>query len=354
MPRSTPALHRHGLPTAGGAGHGDGSLLQLLPLVLALGWAPTDPRRALELLTLPISPIPRTVAWRLVGALQKWPAVDSDAWRSALAEGLAAVEDPERRDTVLARIATFLVGSVRGTAYPAAEARRQVDALSRWLQARAGISMDETVAYGAALSQAGAFQRGLDLSGLDPISALQLGRLVEDASDAAGHTAPHPAQAGCRVPRGPTGSSAPRPTWCGGPSARTPPPPCRACRSPAQRRACSQQWRWRPVRRGRRDGVRGPLASPTPADHAAPGARGPRGGRRRRDRSSAPALGRGGGGDSQGRVRGSVGATGADVVAIADFAGDARAFGATPGVQCSTWNNRATGEGIAVEPRGAD
>jgi hypothetical protein len=199
------ALHRHGLPTTGGAGHGDGSLLQLLPLLLALGWSPTDPRRALELLTLPISPIPRSVAWRLVAALQVWPAVDSDAWRTAVAEALAAVEEPERRATVRARVETFLVATVQSASYPAPEARRRVDALARWLQVRAATSTDETVAYGAALNQSKAFRRLLDLSALDPISAPQLRRLVEDASDAAGHEAPHPAQAGFRVLAGPAG-----------------------------------------------------------------------------------------------------------------------------------------------------
>ena len=49
-------------------------LLQVLPLVLEMGWQPPNPQRALELLTLTVSPVPRMIARHLAEALQNWPA----------------------------------------------------------------------------------------------------------------------------------------------------------------------------------------------------------------------------------------------------------------------------------------
>jgi len=78
-------------------------MLQVLVLALELVWSPQDPQRALELLSLPASPLPRSLRYRLRSALNEWPAVDSDAWRAALAEGLAELE-PDRRGEIRERM----------------------------------------------------------------------------------------------------------------------------------------------------------------------------------------------------------------------------------------------------------
>ena len=98
------ALRRHGLPTTGAEpSFRDGALLQVLRLALELVWSPQDPRRALELLSLPASPVPRGLRFGLINALSKWPAVDSDAWRTALAEGIEKLE-ADRRESVRPRL----------------------------------------------------------------------------------------------------------------------------------------------------------------------------------------------------------------------------------------------------------
>jgi len=82
------ALHRYGLPTMGATNPlADNALLEILPLVLSLGWLPPDPERALELMTLPVSPGTAFDCRRLVEALQQWPAVDSDLWRAGFGRG---------------------------------------------------------------------------------------------------------------------------------------------------------------------------------------------------------------------------------------------------------------------------
>ena len=107
------ALRRHGLPTTGSARPArDNALLQILPLVLALGWSPPDPQRVLELLTLPDGPVPRGLAGRLARALHEQPAVDSDPWRAALAAGLAAYESADDRARLQARLAVLFEAPV--------------------------------------------------------------------------------------------------------------------------------------------------------------------------------------------------------------------------------------------------
>ncbi|MFT7522118.1 MAG: ATP-dependent helicase/nuclease subunit B [Kiritimatiellia bacterium] len=62
--------------------------LQILPLVLALQTSPQDPQTALELLTLPQSPVPRSVAHALLTALSEQPAVASPQWDRALSKSV--------------------------------------------------------------------------------------------------------------------------------------------------------------------------------------------------------------------------------------------------------------------------
>jgi hypothetical protein len=62
---------------------GGSTLLEILPLVLALGWKPASPEDAAALLGLPESPVPRGIRNRLRRALAQWPAVGSEAWCEA-------------------------------------------------------------------------------------------------------------------------------------------------------------------------------------------------------------------------------------------------------------------------------
>lgn len=79
------ALHRHGLPQLGRSesSHWRASL-QVLPLVLANAWTPVDIHRLVELLSLPMAPVPGYAAGHLFRALREEPGVGGDAWRQAL------------------------------------------------------------------------------------------------------------------------------------------------------------------------------------------------------------------------------------------------------------------------------
>ena len=95
-------------------GGGDSSCwrpaLQILPLALALQTGPQDPQTAVELLTLPVSPLPQRLRRALVGALGRQPAVGSPSWSEVLQEGLAkhAERNPDANmDALTQRVATL-------------------------------------------------------------------------------------------------------------------------------------------------------------------------------------------------------------------------------------------------------
>jgi ATP-dependent helicase/nuclease subunit B len=199
------ALGRHGLPTTGTTlPPRDNAILQILPLVLALAWSPPDPRRALELLTLPVSPVPRAVAWRLARALHEWPAVDSDGWRAALADGLAAIDDAERRARARERLAVVFDASIgRGARYPAAEVRRRLDALAVWIRGRVARETNDTTPWQSAARACAVLRDLVDHAGLDALSAAELERFVEEAMERELALEAYPAEAGLAAVRSP-------------------------------------------------------------------------------------------------------------------------------------------------------
>ena len=85
------ALERHGFPQLGSSEHSQWrASLQVLPLVLANAWKPVDVLRLVELLSLPLAPVPGYAARHLLRALRKEPGVSGTAWQKAL-ESIADV-----------------------------------------------------------------------------------------------------------------------------------------------------------------------------------------------------------------------------------------------------------------------
>lgn len=137
-------LARFGLPALGAAGQPhDQTLLQVLPLVLEMGWSPPDPQRALELLSLPAGPVPRRVAWRLTRALQEWPAVGSERWQEELAQGLGGIEDADYRATVRARLEAVFAAGARQDGYPGAEIISRLELVDAWARGRMGLAGED-------------------------------------------------------------------------------------------------------------------------------------------------------------------------------------------------------------------
>jgi len=205
------ALHRHGLPTAGAMPDvRESAPLQILPLVLDLAWTPVDPQRAYELLSLRSSPVPGPVRWGLREALKEWPAVDSDAWREALAEGLTAIQDAEARSRAKQRLDVLWDARLpRGSDYPVAEVQRRTDMLRTWLARRVATAGDDAGEWRVAAAQCEEFIELVRRSGLTALSAAQLRRLVIEATHGSPAGAPFPAEAGTHLVGSPGGVAGP-------------------------------------------------------------------------------------------------------------------------------------------------
>ncbi len=199
------AFHRHGLPTVGAASpRPDHLLFRVLPLVLDLGWHPADPQRALELLTLPLNPVPARMGRRLIRALSEWPAVDSDVWREQLARGLDDFEDEDSRLQAKRHIEGIFRPVVSyGGRYPAGQVRDRAGIVRDWLIAGAASTEDDTAPWRSAADCCSMVIRLLDDTGQDDFTAPQLERLLELAALDVPSDRPFPAQAGLAAVGGP-------------------------------------------------------------------------------------------------------------------------------------------------------
>ena len=156
--------------------------LQVLPLVLALQTGPQDPQTALELLTLPISPVPRGMRKALVTALSNQPAVGSPLWNEALEGALAKHGEryPDADiDMVRARINTMLpIAPAREI--DAAKVVGVIEAVEAWLRAVGGMREDPILlsAGSVALDMARSLRR---LPPDRPLDRLQLAQLHDIA-----------------------------------------------------------------------------------------------------------------------------------------------------------------------------
>lgn len=168
------ALRNFGLPCLGSASFvHDHTLLQVVPLVLEMGWSPPDPQRALELLSLPRSPVPRGIAYRLTSALQEWPAVGSDAWQEALQDGLDELPDAKARSRIAKRLSTLFSQPDKDGRYPASALKDRLSVLGDWAQGWANMGDTEPALWEPVLSQINNLLRLLDLSGVSGLSPAQ-------------------------------------------------------------------------------------------------------------------------------------------------------------------------------------
>jgi len=190
------ALYRFGLPTTGASQPVyDNALLQILPLVLEMAWKPPDPQRALELLTLPVSPIPKSIALRLVRALQEYPAVGSEKWQELMHEGLQSIENPERRINVQSRLQAIFESSISGSTCPASKILARIDLLRSWAKGRNEANAEE-LDWQSLISQLENARRLVDVSGLERFTAPQIKRMVHDLTRESGQVPLFPHQAG--------------------------------------------------------------------------------------------------------------------------------------------------------------
>jgi ATP-dependent helicase/nuclease subunit B len=196
------ACSRQGLPRPGRTEASPlRSALQVLPLALEIIWNPLDPTRLLEFLSLPQSPLPRSVSRRFVRTLVEQPGIGNPRWLAAWEE---SIEQLAQRQSAYGLDAIALRKEVdnarqawrfwleperfdRSEGIPSSRAQEVCQRIAQW---SAGIaSRDDDPLFFAAASNASALSEAIAALGVERIPAIQLGRMV-DAVTAAGHSAP--------------------------------------------------------------------------------------------------------------------------------------------------------------------
>lgn len=199
------SLRRFGLPMTGAReASNDASHLQILPLVLAMGWNPPDPQRALELLLLPESPIPGFIARSLRSALQQWPAVGSPDWKKAIETCLAKVTDPSDRQNIRERLdLIFRIDAPIRAPYPASALKLRSQFLKKWAAARRHALPDSepstpstALRLDAIIAQCALFEKLLELYGSPSLSETLLHKLNAEVADSLSSSRRYEPQAG--------------------------------------------------------------------------------------------------------------------------------------------------------------
>jgi RecB family exonuclease len=181
-------LSRLGLPTTGASAWSRAHpVLQVLPLSLALCWAPVDPQVLLGFLTLPVLPIPREAAAKLANALTREPGLGSGEWEQALAELCSEAADPEGK--LRERLDEWFQGerTSRGSEMPSRLIRTRCGLVARWAAGRAALLEQDAEAppglveaLHAAAGQAALLGELAECQGAS-LSEPQLARLLEEA-----------------------------------------------------------------------------------------------------------------------------------------------------------------------------
>jgi ATP-dependent helicase/nuclease subunit B len=181
-------LNRIGLPTAGASAWSRAHpVLQVLPLSLALCWAPVDPQLLLGFLTLPVLPIPRKAASKLANALTREPGLGSGEWDKALEE--LCGEEIDSKGELRERLDAWFRcdRATRGGEMSSRLIRTRCGMVAQWAAGRAALlAQDEQTPPGlvealqTAAGQAALLGELAECQGT-ALSEPQLGRLLEEA-----------------------------------------------------------------------------------------------------------------------------------------------------------------------------
>jgi len=185
--------------------------LQLLPLALELAYAPRDPFRMLELVTLPLGPFSGWIGLQLARAISKSPGIGGRDWQNAkLAIGaqskppsppverdplVAAKEAQAAREDRLEQIAEWLEGPTHDAdnGAPRAHLLEVSSRVARYLQkrlARAALEaqagepqgLHDVAILRAALAQTQAFHEALSHDAREQLDLVAIRQLSEEVS----------------------------------------------------------------------------------------------------------------------------------------------------------------------------
>lgn len=187
------ACGAHGLARPGlGARSPWRGALQVLPLYFETLWEPLDASRYLEFLSLSALPLPRFVARIFAGAFRGEPGIGGPAWQQAwkkardeqakrLAEASGGGEVTEAE---LDRASQAWEGWLMPRRFdpdqgiPAAQVRTICQRLAQWAAGRGQAAAGDAI-FSVAAAQAAALAEAIMAAGLETITRVQLGRMLD-------------------------------------------------------------------------------------------------------------------------------------------------------------------------------
>ena len=172
------ALGRHGLPCLGAAAPPPASSA-LIRLVIEAAFEPMEPSDLHALLCLDPGPVPRRVAYQLIGALKNFPGRRSELWRDAMADGLACCDASWRRGVGERLSALLMPVASRDGTIAATEICRRLQIVATWARSRAE-AMPTLWTVARLASDASAL---IELFGATELPLTQLYRLCDELED---------------------------------------------------------------------------------------------------------------------------------------------------------------------------
>ncbi|QQE80463.1 PD-(D/E)XK nuclease family protein [Alicyclobacillus sp. SO9] len=185
-------LHRRGLPAAGVKQPSKWrSILQVLPLTIDTYWEPLLAGRLLELLTLPQSPVPSQLRYRLAKILASAPGIGGPGWEKAIHEGVQTyekkwVEDQldekeirKKRDRLQDIIDVWVNHPYfdANEGMPVQHLVRICQKVGQWAASRAMSSNDSL--YMTAQQQTAQVADAVKSLGVDRLTRLEVGRILD-------------------------------------------------------------------------------------------------------------------------------------------------------------------------------
>lgn len=185
-------FHRRGLPTNEVNEFSKWrSALQVLPLTLETYLHPIRIDRIMELLTLPISPLPRKLCNKLAYAISEEPGIGGDKWNNAINEAISEIETSwieqglenkkiqQRKQELLEKIDLWINHEYYDSAdgLPCSVIEKICRSVSKWAYNKN--LMDPNPVFVQAVSTANELLQGIRALNVEKINQLQLANILD-------------------------------------------------------------------------------------------------------------------------------------------------------------------------------
>ncbi|MBM7572931.1 PD-(D/E)XK nuclease family protein [Aquibacillus albus] len=185
-------LHRRGVPAVGTSVPSKWrAILQVLPLTIETYWQPQRVDQLLELLTIPSSPVPGKIRFKLAKVLANAPGIGGPEWEKAIEEGMKAYEEAweeeefsqsdlkKKRKNLEDKLALWIQHDYFDpyVGMPVEKLSHICQKVGQWATARFQVTGDIT--YSQVMQHATEIVTGVKTLGVENVTRLQVVRVIE-------------------------------------------------------------------------------------------------------------------------------------------------------------------------------